>query len=229
MSIEIFIDIETLPTSNTVIQERATADVAPPGNYKKAETIAQWWASEGTAAKQEAVAKTALDGTWGEVLCIGLAFNDEPVEVFMRTQTTEYDLLNTFKLMLDSRCKALCLSGHHWETSTTWIGHNLQDFDLRFLWQRACVNGILLPFKLPIGKPNYNRGPYIYDTMKEWAGYGKRVKQTDLELAFGIPRTDTITGADVYAQYLAGQLDVIKNHCQQDVESLRTIYRRMAA
>jgi uncharacterized protein YprB with RNaseH-like and TPR domain len=67
----------------------------------------------------------------------------------------------------------------------------------------------------------------VFDTMKEWAGYKERIKQTDLELAFGIPRADDITGADVARMYAEGKIDVIENHCRQDVENLRTIYRRM--
>lgn len=228
MTIEIFIDIETLPTSRKDIQERATAEVAPPANYKSPEAISKWWAEYGEAQKLEAITSTSLNGTWGEVLCIGLAIDDQPAEVFCRAQT-EADLLNTFKLMLDSKCRRAIKSGSLWESSAVYIGHNLQDFDLRFLWQRSRICGVPFPFSFPIGKPHYNRGPYIYDTMKEWAGYGKRVKQTDLELAFGIERTDTITGADVFGMWVAGQMDVIKNHCLQDVENLRKIYRRMAA
>lgn len=229
MTIQIFVDIETLPTSRKEIQERATADVAPPANYKKAETIAEWWAGQGDAAKAEAIGKTALDGTWGEVLCIGLAINDDPVEVIVRGDGTEERLLKTFAEKVENGCRALLKSGGFWEVGATWIGHNLQDFDLRFLWQRSRIHGVKFPFELPIGKPNYQRGPFLFDTMKEWAGYGKRIKQTDLELAFGIERKDDITGADVFKAYQAGELDKIINHCRQDVENLRAIYRRMAA
>lgn len=229
MTIKIYVDIETLPTSRKEIQERATAKVAPPANYSKADTVAKWWAEQGEAAKQEAIAKTALDGTWGEVLCIGVAINDAPAEVLKRPQTGERDLLNAFSILMDSRCKEEFKSGSHWEVSATWIGHNLQDFDLRFLWQRSRINRVKLPFVLPIGKPNYNRGPYVYDTMKEWSGYGNKIKQTDLEMAFGIERKDEITGADVFRMYQEGNLDAIHNHCLQDVENLRTIHGRMTA
>lgn len=228
MTIEIFIDIETLPTSRKDIQERATADVAPPANYKKPETIQEWWDREGAAKKQEAIAATALDGTWGEVLCIGFAVNDEQVLVVDRAET-EADCLDSFWRVLDQHCLRQMTATADWWSHSTFIGHNLQDFDLRFLWQRSRILKVNPGFALPLGKPNYNRGPFVYDTMKEWAGYGKRIKQTDLELAFGIPRDDSITGADVYAKWLAGEMDVIKNHCLQDVENLRAIYRRMVA
>lgn len=225
----IFIDIETLPTSREDIQARTIEKVAPPGNYKKAETIAEWWKNEGEAAKQEAIAKTALDGTWGEILCIGFAVEDGPVEVIGRGQvSTERDCLDTWGLLTESQLKRQTTTGIL--PPVQWIGHNLQDFDLRFLWQRTRVLNVRLPFVLPTGKPNYNSGQSVYDTMKEWAGYGNRIKQTDLELALGIERNDPLSGgSEVFKAYSEGRIEDIKEHCRQDVENLRAIYRRMTA
>jgi hypothetical protein len=229
VSIEIFLDIETLPTSRADIQARCVADIGPPGNYKKPESIAQWWASEGDTKKQEALRQTALNGTWGEIICIGFAVNDNPSEVISRA-LTEADLLNTFGLMLDAQCRRVGNTGDMWPTVAMWIGHNVIDFDLRFLWQRSRVLGHNFPFELPVGKPDY-RGPRIYDTMKEWAGWRDRISQSDLELAFGIERRDPLPngGADVFQAYQDGRLEDIKEHCRQDIENLRQIYRRIAA
>ena len=222
----IFIDIETIPTSNQVIKDRAAANVAPPGNYKNPDAIAKWWAETGNQLKLDVGNKTALDGTWGELLMIGMAVDDSPVEVLVRNGD-ESGVLVALGEALHRLCSAHVHAGVDWQQFARWIGHNIQDFDLRFLWQRQKVLNVNLPFKLPVGKPNYNSGPYVYDTMKEWAGYGNRIKQTDLELAFGITRDDEITGADVAQMYADGKIDVIENHCRQDVENLRTIYRRM--
>ena len=81
---------------------------------------------------------------------------------------------------------------------------------------------IKLPFKLPMDR--YPKGPWVYDTMKEWSAWGKYVKQADLELAFGLTRNDTITGAQVATADDA----VIAHHCTEDVRLLREIYQRMA-
>lgn len=227
MTIEIFLDIETIPTARTDIQARCVADVSPPGNYKKPETIADWWAKEGESKKAEAIARTALDGTWGEIICIGLAVNDGPVEVYGRGHT-EADLLNTFSLMLDSKCTKAIQSGDMWPTIARWIGHNIIDFDLRFIWQRTKLLGVALPFSLPVGRA-FDK--HVFDTMKEWAGYKDRISQKDLELAFGIGRNDPLVegGADVFQAYQEGRIDDIKQHCREDVENLRAIYRRMVA
>lgn len=224
--IEIYLDIETIPTSRADIQARCVADVAPPGNYKKEETIAQWWASEGEAKKSEAIARTALDGTWGEVVCIGYAVNDNPATVLTR-MSSESDLLMRFGVALDAECRAADRSSDMWQIIAKWIGHNIIDFDLRFLWQRTKLNGLTLPFGLPIDR----NSSHVFDTMKEWAGYRDRVSQCDLELAFGIERTDPLPegGADVFQAYKEGRLTDIAAHCRADIENLRTLYRRMAA
>jgi uncharacterized protein YprB with RNaseH-like and TPR domain len=66
--------------------------------------------------------------------------------------------------------------------------------------------------------------------MKEWAGYGNRISQANLELALGIERADPLSGgAEVFKAYQEGRIEDIKAHCKQDVENLRTIYRRMTA
>lgn len=229
MTIEIYIDIETIPTSRKDVRESVSAGVSAPANYKKAETIAEWMATEGEAKRREAVAKTALDGTWGEVICIGMAINDDPVIVLDRRSYEEEYLLRSFSEMLNGKCMLLCKSGELWQPETVWIGHNLIDFDLRFLWQRCKIIGVKLPFELPIGKPQYGRGPRIFDTMKEWAGYGNRVSQKNLELAFNIERSDPLLmgGADVFSAYEAGKIEDIKQHCAEDIRCLREIYRRM--
>ena len=223
MTVEIILDIETIPTTRADIQARCVKDVGPPGNYKKPETIDQWWASEGDAKKEEAIARTALDGTWGEVLCIGFAVNDLPVEVM--TGDTEAELLRDFGREISSQCTQEVASGDQWQIIARWIGHNIVDFDLRFLWQRSRLLGVSFPFTLP--RQRYDS--HVYDTMREWAGYQDRVSQKDLELAFGITRSDPLPtgGAEVFQAYKEGRIDDIKEHCRQDIENLRQIYRRM--
>jgi 3'-5' exonuclease len=227
-SLEIFLDLETLPTSRPEVQERYTADVAPPANYKSADAIAKWWTEHGEIAKTEAVAKTALSGTFGELLCIGYAVNDGPVNVLVRADN-EADLIRTFVNTLDAEAREAFTDDPEWWLSrAVWIGHNIEDFDLRFLWQRACVHGVKFPFPLPLDR--YPKAPRRFDTMKEWGGWNGRVKQRDLEMAFGLERHDPLThgGADVWAAYQAGDTASVVAHCSEDVRLLREIYRRLS-
>ncbi len=223
--VEIFIDCETIPTQRADIQARCVADVAPPGNYKKPDSIAQWWASEGEQKRADAIQRTALDGTWGEVICIGLAVNDGPVQVFSRG-ASEFDLFTSFASALDEQCRRASESREMWPITARWIGHNIIGFDLRFLWQRSKLLRARLPFGLPVEK--YSK--HVFDTMQEWCGYGKMISQQDLELAFGIPRIDPLLdGSSVWPAYQEGRLGDIAEHCRVDVENLRAIYRRMTA
>lgn len=220
----IYLDIETKPTALPAVLDRVTAGVRPPANYKSPETIAKWWAEQGEAQKAEAVNKTALDGTFGRIYCIGWAIDDGEIRVAQ--DDDEAELLRLWGVTVRDQAMQACGGDvHQWDTRATWIGHNVQDFDVRFLWQRSKINGVRLPFRLPMDR--YPKGPWLYDTMKEWSGFGKYVKQTDLELAFGLNRSDPLArgGADVAT---AADDDVIA-HCREDVRLLREIYRRMAA
>lgn len=219
----IYLDIETRATQRADIRERVAAGVKPPANYKSAEAIAKWWLESGNGQREESISRTALDGTWGEVLCIGWAIDDGPVNV--TTGPTEAALLSDWAAHLRLTMNRNDDPSHYdWERRVIWVGHNVQDFDLRFLWQRTRVNEVKLHFPLPMER--YPRGPHIYDTMKEWSGFGKYVKQSDLEIAFGLDRTDPLSsGAEVATASLS---DTIA-HCAEDVRLLREIHRRMVA
>ena len=106
--LRIFLDCETRPTSRMSVREAVTADIGPPGNYKSAEAIAKWWSENGEAKRADAIARTALDGTWGEIVCIGYAVDDKPVSVI--TATTERDTLANFvqSLTIDCDCTPAC-------------------------------------------------------------------------------------------------------------------------
>jgi hypothetical protein len=218
----IYLDIETKPTSRTDVRERLTAGVKPPGNYKSAEAISKWWAENGEARKAEATNETALDGLWGEICCIGYAIEDSSITTIVGV--TETDLLRRWAEDIATGAQAvLPPSGTAlWSDRITWIGHNLQDFDIRFLWQRCIVNSVNLPFRLPLDR--YPKGPWIYDTMKEWCGYGKYVKQTDLELAFGLTRTDPLKDGN---EVLTADIASIRAHCSEDIRLVREIHKRM--
>lgn len=214
----IYLDIETLPTDNEKLRERIAATIKPPANYKKPESIAQWMTDNFDIEFKAAVQKTALDGTWGKIVCIGWAVDDGPITI--TTGAGEVDLLARWMLDLDGELRPRY--GDAWWARATFVGHNIQDFDMRFLWQRLRINRLKMIFPLPMDR--FPKGPYIYDTMKEWSGYGKYVKQTDLELAFGIDRHDPLaSGADVATASLA---DIVA-HCEEDVRCLRLVHQVM--
>lgn len=208
----LYLDCETRATDNAAIIKRIVSKVKPPGSMKKEETIANWWATEGAAAKAEAVAKTALDGTWGRLAAVGYAMGDDPVQVISGNDEASLlhrirQVINEFNMEAKSRDVLVAFNG---------------EFDFRFLKQRFIVNHIKPPH-LPL-----DRGDYFFDPMKEWAGYRGYISQADLEIALGIERNDPIgSGADIGAAIDAGDWASVVRHCEIDVTNLREIHRRM--
>lgn len=222
------IDIETIPTQSPerleVIRQRTIAaahEAQPPANYKREEAIARWREEQVDAAEdaaREAHHATALDGSWGEVVCI-CWWSEKRGEMMTheRSERDEADLLREFAEDMRNE-----LAGQ----AATFVGYNVQ-FDLRFLHHRYVLHGIRPGFHIPYNDPPW-RSSYV-DLRTEWYGTQARggTKLTDLCEAFGIVVDDTITGADVAACWDAGDIDIIVRHCQADVERVRELYSRM--
>lgn len=204
---QLFFDIETRRTSNPAIIKRLGDAVKPPGNYKKADSIAQWWASEGLVAKQEAVDRTALDGTYGRLASYAWAINDGPVNCVAGDD--EPGMLATAANLFNTKGFDLIVAFNG-------------EFDFRFLFQRFVINKIRRPFM-----PGLSRGDYFYDPMREWAGFKGYIKQADLAAAMDIEVTDETTGADIGTMIDAGDWSAVQKHNISDVETLRQIYWRM--
>jgi predicted PolB exonuclease-like 3'-5' exonuclease len=107
-----------------------------------------------------------------------------------------------------------------------FIGHNVMDFDLRFIYQRSIINKIKPAYDLSFAR--YRSYP-IFDTMKEWVQWSMNsVGLEHLALALGIPSPkDGIDGSQVYTFYQKGKIKEIAEYCQRDVETTRAIYKRM--
>ena len=218
----LFIDIETVPTENETVIQRIADKVSAPGNYKKQESIDKWMAENGEAEKLAGVAKTGLSGTFGQILCIGWAIDDEPVTVIGRDlDGSEASVLEAFYLQLVEKL------GRRPERQLVWIGHNVLKFDLRFIKQRTIVNqvnrrGIDVPADMPAHSDR------IFDTMYQWAGYGGTVSLDDLCLALDIDTPKNgMSGKDVWAYAKEGRYQEIEDYCMKDVEAVRSIYNKM--
>ena len=209
---KIYIDIETIPTQNADFQAYVTETLKPPANYKSEDTIAKWFEQN----KDEAVAKTALDGTFGEIVVIGVAINDEPVEVFYREDwqnpAREADILTRFNDYLREKANKC-------NTVPQFIGHNIVKFDDRFIFQRSVINDV---------QPYYKANKLnTYDTMTEWAGYGGTVSLDKLCKVLGIEQKGDIDGSKVWQYVQDGKINVVAEYCAKDVERVREIHKRM--
>lgn len=238
---ELFLDLETLPTSRPDVIDDLTKQVEkkiedeimqikPPSNYGE-EARQKWRLEKGAPACQaildssdklldEVIRKTALDGSFGEICVIGLAVDNESPVAF--SGEPESDMLHGFNDWLDERFTQSD------QSTITVIGHNVLAFDLRFMFQRYAVNGIrphAIIRNAVKAKPWENT---VFDTMTRWAGTGNRISLDKLckSLSVKTPKGE-ITGANVYDFVKAGKIDEVANYCMRDIEATRTVYKRM--
>jgi 3'-5' exonuclease len=72
----LYLDIETIPTSDPDVIADIAASIAPPKSMSKADTIAEWESAAKPWLVKEAVAKTSFNGAQGSICCIGWAWSD---------------------------------------------------------------------------------------------------------------------------------------------------------
>ena len=219
--LNLFLDIETIPTERQDVREYIAASISPPGNISKAETIAKWNEESRPGAIDEAVAKTGLDGAFGRVCVIGWAIDD-------RNVTMLYDEHDEFSLLKEFDNAMFLLPSNELFT-TAIVGHNASAFDLRFLVHRYIVNGIKPPVVIArAAQAKPWESDKVFDTMVQWAGTGNRVSLDKLCLALGIPSPKgEIDGSKVWQYVQAGRIAEVAAYCGKDVEAVREVWRRM--
>lgn len=220
-----YLDIETIPGQRAGLRDEIAANIKPPGNMKKADTIAAWEANDKPSAIEEAWLRTAFDGTDGEIILIGFAHRDDSIAVVRApTLGDERALIEeAFERMDD-----VLVPGDNGRL--TVVGHNVVDFDLRFIWQRAVIHGIKPPDWMP-----FHRAPWdsaVFDTMFAWAGAGRKVSLDRICRVLGVATKGTEIGEDmdgsrVWEFYSSGRLDELETYCAGDVSRVREIFKRM--
>lgn len=240
----ITLDIETIPAQDpkvlkklmdtaTEAAEYEVANLKPPGNLKKQESIDAWIADEmpikaaaiRNGAKETAIQQyraTSFDGKFGQIAVIGFAFNDEPASTLYGDpfdKNTEKSLLASFYGWVGQRFN----EGKG--VPITFIGHNIIDFDLRFMFQRSVMNYIKPHACIPFDAKPWS--DTVFDTMTRWAGQRNRVSMASLCEAFGMDGKGDIDGSKVWDYIQAGKIDEVAQYCAGDVERTRAFYKRM--
>lgn len=216
---DLVFDLESIPTQREDLKALVTEGIKHPGNMSKPETIAEWEIKKKPALIDQAWRKTALNGAFGELICIGWALKDFPTDVvYRKLGDSEAVLIRTFLATIKEQLT---------NRSPYWIGHNITGFDLRFLWQRCVINNICPPFKIPFdAKPWDHR---VFDTRYQWAGIsGTHSSLNDVCKAMGYPGKGEIDGSMVWDYVKAGREEEVARYCRDDdVEQTRMIYKRM--
>lgn len=240
----IYLDIETIPGQSpdvmALFREDAQADmdaVRAPANYKDEAKIAEYIAAkraEIEAGIEERWRKTSFDGALGHIAVIGYAIgDDEPVTLYhdaYGTPEAERDMLAGFFAAVNSASGRMLAGGTRTGSTPTIIGHNVLDFDLRFIFQRAVMLGIRPPQCLPFDAKPWDKT--VFDTMTAWAGARNRVSLDKLCRAFGIAGKgseieDDIDGSKVWDFVEAGRIADVARYCAGDVERVRQIHQRL--
>ncbi len=193
---KLYLDIETLPASE---KSHEVLRFLHTKKKKKTEDFEQY------------LLQTSFDGAFGRILCIGYAVDDEEVAILYEKDDERAILKKFWNIAKDA---------------SLFIGHNVMDFDLRFIYQRSIINGVQPTRELNFAR--YRRDP-IYDTMKEWVKWSFiYIGLEHLALAMGIPTPkDGIDGSEVYNFYKKGKVKEILDYCKRDVETTRAVYKKM--
>ncbi len=217
---KLFLDIETLPASDAVWNQLPA---------KIRDDLAAKFRKTGTSKQKldEAHRRTSLVADLGRILCIGLLVeNDQqasPVvlgwdEAAGRFREDEPALLREFWDALRD------FEAHR----DLLIGHNVLEFDLRFIYQRSVVHRVKPSVELSLRR--YSSQP-VFDTMQEWSRWSRleNVSLDRMALALGLASSKTaeISGATVYDRYLEGKHRLIRDYCAADVVLTQAVYRRM--
>ena len=242
---KIFIDIETIPNQSpnalSALIETTKADFRAPsdlskeqaakelleagysvGKYDTKPTVIKQWEEVFNNQKAHEVAekawrKTALNGGYGQIYCIGVAMGYK--EPFVIQMDNEKEMLQCFFAKINEAVKEL--HSHH--GSIVFIGHNVE-WDLRFLYQRCVINGVEPTVELIHSKYS----PHVFDTMQQWAGFGNRISLDDLCQILNIPTPKQgIDGSQVWDFVQQGKGQEVMEYCRRDVAAVQAIYRRM--
>ena len=207
----LFLDIETIPTDLDWVIDDLRANIKPPAQYKKPDSIAEWMEANAEIELAKAIHATGLDGSFGRIACIGYAFDDEPVQtVGTHLQMTEHTILADFAADLHGK-KIDCV-----------VGHNLASFDLPYIRKRAVINGVKL--NLPFDSKPW--GNEIFDTMLKWDAK-KFISADKLARVLGVKGKGDADGSMVWDMYQRGEHQAIADYCADDVRMVREIYKRM--
>jgi hypothetical protein len=200
---KLFLDIETLPA---------------PG--EKMELIKSFWEDSRKKNGSKLIKgmndfdiffrNTSFQGEFGRICCIGYTVDNNPTDCLVGD---EKEMLEKFWQLA--------------KDSDLFIGHNVMDFDLRFIYKRSVILNVRPTRDLSFAR--YRNNP-IFDTLCEWEKWGsKGCSLHKLSIALGIasPKEEGIDGSKVYDYFLAGKIDEIAEYCKRDVDATRKVYKRM--
>ncbi len=200
---KLFLDIETIPADESKYEILKEIHARRLKNHKST-------ATKPPETFEEYLESTGLDGSFGRICCLCYAIDDEPVVPLYGDESRI--LVEFWKVA---------------EKVDLFVGFNVIDFDLKFIYQRSVILGVKPSRQLNFAR--YRNDP-IYDIMWEWSKWSNsRVSLDTLARAMGIPSSKggEIEGRNVAQAYRDGRLKEICDYCVKDVEVTRALYKRV--
>ena len=227
----IYFDMETIPGQKPEVMAQIIADaetakqnIKVPKTHKKPEAIDAYIAEKSEeidAWIDDTYRKTALDGTVGQIAVVSFAIdNAKPIRIYSNDYSTqERDVVCEFFYLLTGVFNASSM------TRPVFVGHNIMNFDLPFLWKRSVILGIKPPAFIPFKAKPWDT--MIFDTMIEWSGTRNFISQDKLSRALGNQVKGDIDGSKVWDYVSAGRIAEIAEYCASDVIAVRENFKRM--
>ena len=213
------LDIETISCRNAHRIDYLLKTLKAPANYKGSEAIARWFNEN----REKAVDKTVFDGAFGEIVTIGFQFGDGDIKAIQRTDTmTEEQVLQEFFDKLKDYAKECNISPRLFRP--LFIGHNLIEFDLRFMFKR-CVILNINTHEIDLPKDSRHGSGRVFDTMIEWVGFKSKSggSMSNICDALDIPGKGGFDGSMVGEAFNNKNYNIIAEYCRDDVD--RTLCR----
>jgi len=221
-TVDLFLDLETTPDLRPGALQRCIDAVEAPGQYKKAESIAEWKADNAVAIGTNNWQRTALDPMCGGIYVIGYAVEDQaPQTLWRHPEEPEAPFIEAALSTL-----AAIRDRQNQQRPTRFVGWNIINFDIPFLAKRCAILGIAPALRLPVGI-RYNN-ERVLDLMTAWSGFKDYAKQRDVAAAMGIELQDETDGKDLWAVVLRDGVAAAAKKCGSDIAALQQIYGRMA-
>lgn len=165
------------------------------------------------------IQKAGLHAEYAKVVCVSFGFYDEDMSPRIASfyGDDEKDVLTKVaKVINNSDAKGNILGGH-----------NIERFDIPFLWKKMLSHGIKPPYSLSV----LDKKPWdlkLFDTAKVWSGGSWKESFTSLDTLAAVfdvdsPKQD-MKATEVHGQYwFSSGLEKIKEYCEQDIRATMEI------
>ncbi len=163
----------------------------------------------------------SLDPNYSKIIMIGIKIMDEPTKIFYGDD--EKEILERFwNFMVEFVNK---------NPFYKIITHNGYKFDIPFIYLRSHMNRIDVPKNIDINTNQWQmKNSNHFDTMIFFSHFGNFTnpnlyvvsKMNGIEIP-----SDKTSGKDVEKMYIDKEWDKIMKHCQQDIEVMEKLFKKV--